>query len=262
MTYLTPGLLGTPTPASLERALKNNTQLIVLSCANSETGVKLDLEGIAEVAGRFNIPLILDGVALLGKERFSIPPGVTGIGFSGHKIHGPKGVGFVFVRSGFTLTPLFSGGGQENKLRGGTENLSGILGLARALSILEEEGERGRQKMEKLRDRLEAGLKEKIPSLTVNGTGPRVVNTSNLCFPNVNGESLLIALDQEKIALSHGSACSSGALEPSRVLLNMGLSKKHAASSLRLSLSRMNTEEEIERAIKIIAARAKQLAAL
>ena len=258
LTYLSSGKWGAPHPKQIESAIKNNTQLIVVSAVNSETGVKIDLKGVAAIAQNANIPLIVDGVALLGKESFEIPQGVTGMGFSAHKIHGPKGVGCAFVRKGFRWSPFLLGGHQERSIRGGTENLAGILGFARAISLLDTHLELFNSHLLYLRNQLESELKKEIPDLMINGEGPRVSNTSNICFPQADGEDLLIHLDMHGIAVSQGSACSSGALEPSRVLLNMGFSKNHAQSSLRFSLSRMNTSEEITKTVTCIAHYLKQ----
>ena len=250
VTYLPIDASGAPKPSDLQKGLRPQTQLIVLSAANGETGVKMDLDAIATIAERAQIPLIIDGVALLGKEPFSIPQGVTGMAFSAHKFHGPQGVGFIFLRNHHSLSPLLTGGGQENNLRSGTENLPGIVGMTRALEILDPiENEK---KLRTLRDHFEATLMAALPDIEVNGEEPRLPNTSNLYFPGVEGEALLIALDMEGVAASHASACSSGALEPSRVLLNMGLSKERAASSLRFSFSSFNTLEEVDQAVQII----------
>jgi len=250
VTYLPIDFYGAPKVKDLQEAIQPNTSLIVLSAANSETGIKLEMEAIAAVAKRANIPLILDGVALLGKEPFCIPEGVAAMAFSAHKFHGPQGVGFVFVRSGLKLAPLLTGGGQEKKLRSGTENLPGIVGMTRALTIFDEDEDFAY--MRSLREQFEAQLIEQIPDLEVNGEGPRLPNTSNLYFPGIDAESLLISLDMEKIAVSYASACASGALEPSRTLLNMGYSKERASSSLRFSFSRMNTPDEIQKATEVI----------
>ena len=258
LTYLSPGKWGSPHPKEIENAIKNTTQLIVLSAVNNETGVKIDLEGVAAVAKHANIPLILDGVALLGKEPFDIPSGVTGMGFSAHKIHGPKGVGFAFLRKGFKWSSFLLGGHQERGIRGGTENLAGILGLARAVSLLDKHLDAFSGHLLFLRNLLESELKKEVPDLIINGEGPRISNTSNICFPYIDGEALLIHLDMHNIAVSKGSACSSGALEPSRVLLNMGFPKNHAQSSLRFSLSRMNTQEEIKQTVNRITHYLKQ----
>ncbi|MEM8727664.1 MAG: cysteine desulfurase family protein [Chlamydiota bacterium] len=257
VTYLPIDFYGAPEVKDLLEAIRPNTRLIVLSAANSETGIKLDIEAIAAIATRTDIPLVLDGVALLGKEPFSIPEGVAAMAFSAHKFHGPQGVGFVFVRLGLKLAPLLTGGGQEKKIRSGTENLPGIVGMTRALTIFDEDKDCAY--MRSLREAFEMRLIEKIPDLEVNGEGPRLPNTSNLYFPGIDAESLLISLDLEKIAVSYASACASGALEPSRTLLNMGYSKERASSSLRFSFSRMNTPEEIGKATEIISASVAKL---
>lgn len=219
---------------------------------NNETGVKHDLNAIGQIALEAGIPLIVDGVAWLGKELFSIHPGISGIGFSGHKIHAPKGIGFAFVRSNLKLSPLMMGAPQEYFLRAGTENLAGIVGLAKAIEILKTELPAATERMALLRDRLEAGLLVKANPVVVNGMGPRICNTCNLSFPGDLGEDLLIALDMAGIAVSHGSACASGALEPSRILIDMGVPEQIAKSAIRFSLSRDTTAEEIDTAIEII----------
>ena len=179
-----------------------------------------------------------------------MPPGVSAIAFSGHKFHAPKGIGGVIARSSLKLTPLLTGGGQEFQRRAGTENLAGILGLAEALQILREKQTEITQHMLDLRNHLEISLMREIPDISINGLGPRIANTTNLAFRGIDGESLLIHLDMAGVAASHGSACSSGALEPSRVLLQMGIDRAGARSSLRFSISRMNTREEIDSCIE------------
>lgn len=231
-------------------AIGTETKLIVLSAANSETGVKNPIEEIAKIAEERKIPFIVDGVALLGKELFTIPKGVSGIGFSGHKIHAPKGTGFIVVRPSLQLQPLFFGGGQEFGLRSGTENLPGIVGLAKAVSLLQEELPHASEHMRCLRDAFETALEKEIPGLKVHGARDlRISNTSNLSFPGMGGEDLLISLDLAGIAVSHGSACASGSLEPSRVLTEMGIGYEESRSAIRFSLSRMTTQEEITRTI-------------
>ncbi len=249
VTYLAPQAKGAPTPSSVAAAIRPTTRLIVLTAVNSETGVKLDIASIASLAQKARIPLILDGVALLGKEPVTLPPGVLGIGFSAHKIHGPQGVGFAIARTGLPLLPQLLGGGQEQGRRSGTENLAGILGLAKAISLLAEEGPPAYTRMAQLQTYFETTLAAHFPDLQINGSSPRIANTSNLAFPGYEGEVLLAQLDQRGIAASHGSACSSGALEPSRILLNMGYSRARAASSLRFSFSRMTTQKEIDTAL-------------
>jgi len=250
VTYLPVNSWGAPLFEQLEQAILPHTSAIVLSSANGETGVKLDIEKFAEIALAHEIPLILDSVALIGKEPQLMPPGVSAIAFSGHKFHAPKGIGGVIARSSLKLTPLLTGGGQEFQRRAGTENLAGILGLAEALQILREKQTEITQHMLDLRNHLEISLMREIPDISINGLGPRIANTTNLAFRGIDGESLLIHLDMAGVAASHGSACSSGSLEPSRVLLQMGIDRAGARSSLRFSISRMNTREEIDSCIE------------
>lgn len=252
VTYLSPGLWGAIKPDAVRAALQPDTRLIALMAVNNETGVKTDIEGIAQIALERKIPFFVDGVALLGKEPFTIPAGVSAMCFSGHKLHAPIGCGLAFIRSNLKLRPLLTGGDHEYSRRAGTENVAGIIGLAEAIKLLRSELPEAMPRVARLRDKLEQTLMSRLPNVTVNGQGPRVVNTSNLCFEGVDGESLLTALDMEGVAVSHASACASGALEPSRVLLNMGISPEMAASSIRISLSRFTTEEEIDRCIGIL----------
>jgi cysteine desulfurase len=251
-TYLSPGPFGAVSVKDVENALKPETRLIVLMAVNNETGVMTEIEAIAAFAQARGIPFVVDGIALLGKELFLIPQGVSAMCFSGHKIHAPKGVGLTVLRSKMKVNPLILGGEQENGRRAGTENLSGIIGFAEAIRLLTEELPNASHRMQILRDKLERSLIDRLPGVHVNGLGPRVSNTTNLAFSGLEGEALITALDMEGVAVSHGSACSSGALEPSRVLLNMGLSTQVAGSSLRFSLSRFTTEEEIDTAINVI----------
>jgi cysteine desulfurase len=249
VTYLPVSFSGAPTLSQIEEAILPETKLVVLSAVNTETGVKIDLSSIAAMLERRQIPLIVDAVAWMGKEPLFIPSSIVGMAFSGHKFHAPKGVGFVYLRSQETIEPLIQGGGQEASLRSGTENLLGIIGLAKAIELLKEELPLATIRMQELRDRLEKGLIEEISDVHLNGKGPRICNTSNLAFEGVEGEMLLMYLDQAGIAISHGSACSAGALEPSRILLNMGIPRKRASSSIRFSLSRFTTQEEIDACI-------------
>lgn len=259
VSYLPAGLRCFVSIDDIEKAIQPNTKLLVFSAVNGETGVKQDLEALSTLALKYNIPLVIDGVALLGKEEFSIPKGVTGMGFSAHKFHGPKGVGFVFLRSHTKISALLTGGGQEYGFRSGTENLTGILGLAKAISLLKDKLPLATKKMQSLRDSFEEKLLKDLPALRINGSAPRICNVSNLAFPGVDAETLLIQLDLQGIAASHGSACSSGALEPSRVLTQMGLSSSLTKSSLRFTLSRDTTEEEIDHTASILSYLAKNL---
>lgn len=251
VTYLPVSKKGHVEAEEVRRAITGDTCLIALGAVNSETGVKNPIEEIASIAKESKIPFFVDGVALLGKEHFSIPDGVTTMAFSGHKIYGPTGTGFLFCRKNSQLTPLFFGGGQESLRRSGTENLAGIVGLAKAAKEIHSYLPTAQPRMKELRDYLERSLLSLFPSAYVNGSGPRVCNTSSITFLGMDGESMLIQLDLAGVYASMGSACSSGSIEPSRTLLEMGLSRGDARSTLRFSLGKETTFEEIERTIQV-----------
>ena len=172
--------------------------------------------------------------------------------FSSHKLHGPTGIGIAFVRSPFKLPPQITGGSQEHGRRAGTENLLGIVGLAKAIELLATELPAATSCMQTLRDKLTDGLMETLGNIVIHGQGPRLCNTVHIGFPGIDGETLLLQLDLAGIAVSHGSACSSGGLEPSPILLNMQIPASLARSSIRFSLSRTTTEQEIDTAIELI----------
>lgn len=253
-TFLSPGPHGAATPEQIEDAIRDDTILIVLMAVNNETGVKTDVDKIAALAKRRGIPLVIDGIAWLGKECITLPEGVSAACFSGHKIHGPKGVGLVVLRRDMPLQPVLTGGFQEGHRRAGTENLVGIVGLSKAIDLLRTELPKATEQVREMRDHFEKQLQSSLDGIVVNGSGERVANTANIGFEGVDGESLLLNLDMEGIAVSHGSACTAGAIEPSRVLLNMGIPHGLARSSVRFSLSRLNTMEEMERTLKTLCA--------
>lgn len=259
VTFLPTGQWGTPHAEHVQNAIQPNTKLITLMAANNETGVLADLESIAKIAKKAQIPLIIDGVALLGKEVIAIPDGVSAMFFSAHKIHGPKGIGFIYCRSNLKWTSLLKGGFQEYNHRAGTENLPGIAGLAKAVEIVAQEQSNYIEPMRQSRDQFEKGLLTNLSGILVNGEGPRVSNTSNLSFEGVDGESLLMNLDLAGLSASHGSACSAGSLEPSRILLQMGYPLSRVRTALRFSLSRYTTAEEIEKAVSLITTIVKRL---
>ena len=259
VSYLPCNLWGAPLPELVREAVQPDTRAFIFSACNGETGVKIDLEAISEIAEEKNIPFLLDAVAFVGKEKLILPKGVSAAAFSGHKFHAPKGIGALIARSHFKLKPIFLGGAQERQKRAGTENMSGILGLAEAFHILQEKQETISQTLLDLRCHLENGLLTQISDVYIHGEGPRIANTVGAAFLGVEGEALLMHLDLAGIAVSHGSACSSGALEPSRVLTQMGVDRKAARSSIRISLSRMNTREEIDHFLETIESIVKKL---
>lgn len=252
-------LWGAPLPEQIEKAIQPDTSAIILSAANNETGVKIDLESIAQIAYKRSIPLFIDAVASVGKEPFVLFPGISGVAISAHKFHGPKGVGALFLRAPLKLVPEITGGAQEMGRRAGTENLTGILGLAEALEILKESQDEITKHLLDLRIHFETALFREIPDLLIHGLGPRISNTTNIAFLGCDGETLLMQLDLAGIAASHGSACSSNSLEPSRVLINMGIDRRTARSSLRFSLSRQTSREEIDHAVQTISEIVKKI---
>lgn len=259
ITFLAPGAHGSVLPSAVEPYLLNiqgesaqkKPLLLCFMAVNNETGVKTDLKGMAELAVRYQAQLFVDGVASLGKERGKMPLGVTAFCCSAHKIYGPKGIAAVAVR-GWNCPPLITGGGQEMGHRAGTEAVPLILAFAEAVKCVEQQQMGALSRMMELRDEFERILFERLPNIVRHGTGERVGNTSNLSFLGCDGESLLIALDQMGIAASHGSACASGALEPSRVLLEMGASREEARSAVRFSLGGMTTQAEMQRAVLVL----------
>jgi cysteine desulfurase len=238
-------------PFEVKKAINPSTVLISIMAVNNETGVMNDIGAISEIARTAQVPLVVDGVAWLGKEKISCYPGISAMFFSGHKVHALQGTGFVYLKDKKKIKSRIKGGPQELGMRGGTENMLGILSLAEAVRLLEEKEASMLAHIKSLRDHFESELL-RLPSVSLNGRGNRAVNTSNLTFDKWDGEALLMELDAKGIAASLGSACASGALEPSRVLINMGLSQEKARRSLRFSLSRLNTFEEIEQAVNII----------
>lgn len=251
---------GAITAEQIREAIQENTSMIVIMAVNNETGIKTDIEAIAALAQERGLLLVVDGVAWIGKESFSIPPGVSAICFSGHKFHAPQGIALAIIRKSFKCKPLIVGGSQQRGVRGGTENLYGIVALAKAIERLTFYLPGCCEQMTSLRNYLEEGLATNLPSLIIHGKEEsRICNTSNIAFLGCEGESLLINLDLAGVCVSQGPACSSGNLSTSRVLLQMGLDARIARSSIRFSLSRMTTKEEIERTILIVTKIVKQL---
>src|SRR3984885_2968557 len=236
-------------PEDVRQALRPNTRLISVMLANNETGVLQPVREIGQIAAEAGVRFHVDAVQAAGK----LPLEMDAIGchlltISGHKMHAPQGTGALFVRRGTRLEPLFAGGAHERQRRAGTENVAGIAGLGQA-----EESCGSPERMRFLRDRLEMGLLPHAGGVN-GGTAPRVTNTSNLWFEAVDGEALVIALDLKGLAVGSGAAGSSGASEPSHVLLAMGLSAEQARASVRFSLHRMTSEEEVDRAIELVSA--------
>ncbi len=230
------------------RSLTPDTAIVSLMWANNETGVLFPIQKAAEIAREKDILFHTDAVQAVGKIPITLrDSAVDMLSLSGHKLHSPKGIGVLFARTGLKFKPYVIGGHQERNRRAGTENTPAIIGLGKACELAMSRMEGKRTKVLPLRDKLEKGILEKIPHTRVNGGAvPRLPNTSNISFEFVEGESILLSLDAEGICASTGSACSSGSLEPSHVLLAMGLTPTTAQGSVRFSLSAYNKEEEID----------------
>ena len=239
-------------PGDLEAALTADTTLVSVMAANNETGALQPIADLARLARRHGALFHTDAVQALGKIPIDVQQlDVDLLTLSGHKIHGPKGVGALYIRTGVTLDPLVHGGKQEHGLRAGTENVPGIAGLGKAAELaIQRLPEMDR--IQSMRDRLEEGIKGIVPDARRNGPQERLPNTVNLTLPGMRGESVVLALDHLGVALSSGSACRAGAPEPSHALLAMGLSSEEAHCALRFSLGRGNTKKEIDRTINLL----------
>jgi len=264
VTYIPVGREGTVDPDDIRRALKPETVLISVMHANNELGTIQPIEEIGRIAATADVLFHCDAVQAAGKLPLDVNRlGVDLLSISAHKIYGPKGVGALYVRSGTPLEPQFYGGHHERDRRPGTENVPGIVGLGKAAELARKNLQADCARITTLRNRLEDALLAACGDARVNGNrAQRVSNTSNISFHAAGGEALAIALDLQGIACSTGAACSSGAVGPSHVLLAIGLSPDEARSSLRLSLGRMTTAEEIDQAIAAIPQSVERLRAL
>jgi cysteine desulfurase len=255
VTFLPVSTSGVVDPSDVSGALQANTKLISLMMANNETGVLQPVEEIGRIAAKAGVAFHTDAVQAAGK----IPIDVDAIGchllsISGHKLHAPKGVGILYVRRSTHFEPLLFGGSHERQRRAGTENVPGIVGMGKAAEIaLAALTDGTEERIAALRDRLEQGLLARVDACGVNGAGQRrTPNTSSFYFDHLEGEALVIALDLKGIAVSGGSACSSGSSEASHVLNAMGVLLARARASLRFSLSRLNTEADVDAALEIV----------
>jgi cysteine desulfurase len=264
VTFVAPPANGLIDPGAIRSALQPNTRLISVMLANNETGVLHPVEEIGKIAAEAGAFFHIDAVQGAGKVRFDVRRfGCQLLSISAHKMHGPKGVGALYVRRGTPLEPLLVGGSHERRQRAGTENVPGIVGLGKAAELAMESLENGTvARVAALRDRLEEGIL-RIAGTGVNGAGaPRVANTTNIHFENVEGEALVIALDLKCVAVSGGSACHSGSTEPSHVLMAMGLDKNAARASLRFSLLRTATEADVDHALRVVPQAVEHLRAI
>ena len=255
VTYLPVDGRGLVDPDDLRRALRPETKLISIMFANNETGVLQAINEIGKIAAEADVYFHTDAVQAAGKVPIDVKEiGCDLLTISAHKFHGPQGTGALFVRKGTLLQPLFYGGRHERSRRAGTENVAGIVGLGKAAELARSGLTDGKvAKIAAMRDRLENTILQNIDQVAVNGGGaPRTPNTANLSFDCIEGEAMVIALDLKGLSVSTGAACSSGAIEPSHVLTAMGLSADRARGSIRFSLGKQNTDEDVDFALELV----------
>ncbi|MEZ5293398.1 MAG: cysteine desulfurase family protein [Vicinamibacterales bacterium] len=263
VTFLPVGASGVVEPDALAGALTDQTALVSVMHANNEIGTIQPVAALAALARARGALFHTDAVQTAGKLPVDVQAlGVDLLSISAHKFGGPKGVGALWIRRGVRLAPFVTGGRQERSRRAGTENVPGLAAMGVAAEYARTTAATAAPAVAALRDRLERGILAGVPGTAVNGSGPRVPNTTNLSFDRVESESLLIALDLEGVAVSSGSACSSGTLEPSHVLKAMGLPHARTMNSLRFSLGAMNTADEIDHVVAVLPALVTKLRGL
>jgi cysteine desulfurase len=248
VTYVPVDSTGRVNPDDIRKRINRKTILISLMQVNNETGVIQPVEEVGTIAREAEIIFHTDAVQAAGKLPVDVKKlNVNLLSISAHKLYGPKGIGLLYLRAGTTFRPLITGGHHEHNLRAGTENIPAIVGFAKALSLASEHLESVTKRLNYLRHRLETQILARIADVQVNGVAaPRVSNTSNMSFSSIDGESILLHLDLRGMCASTGSACTTGASEPSHVLAAMGVPADSAQGSIRFSLGRDNTEQEID----------------
>ncbi len=262
VTYLRVNGEGLIEPDDLRRAIRANTKLVSIMWANNETGVIQPVAEIAKIAAEADVYFHTDAIQAVGKVPIDVREvGCDLLSVSGHKIHAPQGIGALYVRKGTLLQPMLYGGRHERSRRAGTENVPGIVGLGKAAEIAKQGFEDGSvDRIRELRDRIQSTVLQQVDQTGVNsGSAPRTPNTTNIYFDCIEGEALVIALDLKGIAVSTGAACSSGAIEPSHVLVAMGLSADRARASLRFSLGKQNTNDDVEFLVNVLPATVSRL---
>jgi len=240
----------------LEEIVDEETALVSIMWANNEIGNVYPVEKVAEIAHKYGALFHTDAVQAVGKVPINLSESpIDMLSLSGHKLHAPKGVGVLYVKRGIRFRPFMLGGHQERSRRGGTENVASIIGLGQAAELARLHLQEENTRVKALRDRLEKGLTERVPSTRVNGDlDSRLPNTSSISFEYIEGESILMLLDRLGICASSGSACTTGSLEPSHVLRAIGLPYTAAHGTVRFSLSRYNTEEEVDYVVEQVPA--------
>jgi cysteine desulfurase len=264
VTFLPVSPGGLVDPVDVSRALRDDTILISIMYANNETGTVQPLEEIGRIARERDVPFHTDAVQAIGKIPVDVQTlGATFLAASAHKFYGPKGVGVLYVRKGARFHPLSHGGNHERGVRPGTENVAGIVGLAKALELAVDDMPRESERLSKLTQRLVSGVVDGIPDVSLNGDpASGIPGTANIAFHYVEGESVVLALDMEGFAVSTGSACTTDSADPSHVLSAMGVAPNVAQGSVRFGLGRSNTEEDVERLLSVLPGIVERLRAM
>jgi cysteine desulfurase len=254
VTYIPVDKYGVVDPDDVGRAIRDDTILITIMYANNEVGTIEPIAEIGKIARKKGIPFHTDAVQAAGALSLNVDElNVDLMSLSGHKFYAPKGIGILYVRKGTPLLPMQTGGGHEQNRRAGTENVPYIVGIATALKIAYEEFESNNSHVKRLRDKLIQGILERIPDVYLTGHPTnRLPNNASFVFKNAEGESILLGLDLKGVCASSGSACTSGSLEPSHVLLAMGIPPEDAHGSVRLTLGRDNTEEDVDYVLEVL----------
>jgi len=254
ITYLPVDQYGLVDPAELEKAITDRTILITIMYANNEIGTIEPVAELGAIARKHKIPFHTDAVQVIGNVPVDVrAQNIDLLSLSAHKFYGPKGAGALYIRKGTKIENLIHGGAQERKRRAGTENIAGIVGLGKAIELATADIEGHNRKIRALRDRLMKGILETIPNARLNGhPEKRLPGNINISFEFIEGESMLLWLDDEGICASTGSACTSGSLEPSHVLLATGLPVEISHGSLRLTLGNINTEADVDFVLEVL----------
>ncbi|MDI3540676.1 MAG: cysteine desulfurase [Thermosediminibacterales bacterium] len=254
VTYLPVDEFGMVKLETLKKSINDRTILVTIMHANNEIGTIQPIKEIGEFLKEKDITFHTDAVQTVGKIPVNVKDlKVDMLSLSAHKIYGPKGIGALYIRKGIKIQPYIHGGAQERKRRAGTENVAGIVGLGKAIELAISNMEGQREYLTSLRDKLIKGIQEKIPYVRINGhPTQRLPHNVNMCFEFIEGESLLLNLDMKGICASSGSACTSGSLEPSHVLLAIGLPHEIAHGSLRLTLGKDNTQEDVDYILEVL----------
>ncbi|MCX7771030.1 MAG: cysteine desulfurase NifS [Proteobacteria bacterium] len=254
VTYVPVDSYGMIDPEDIRKAIRKDTVLISVMYANNETGNIFPIKEISKIAKEHGIIFHTDAVQVVGKVPLDVKDlDVDILTASGHKFNAPKGIGFQYIKKGVEVLPLISGGHQERELRAGTENMVGIVAIGKACEIAMETMEKKSKEIGELKERLEKGILERVPDTVINGhPEKRLYNTSNISFKYIEAEALLVMLDMQGIAVSTGSACSSGATEPSYVLQSMNLDPLCSRGALRFSLGLGNTIDDVEYCLEVL----------